>query len=113
MKTIGMSPFVIEQHVSAATSEARHVSIAAILQAQERSAIRRDQRCTSASATSSGISNLKRRIRAGFDARITHKPSSPHNKRIKFAHCVRPTRKGDAPLLAAYARRWTAKAGRE
>ena len=29
-----------------------------------------------------------------------------HNKRIKFAHCVRPTRNGEAPLLAAYARRW-------
>jgi hypothetical protein len=27
------------------------------------------------------------------------------NKRMKFAHYVRPTRKGDAPLLAAYARR--------
>jgi hypothetical protein len=28
------------------------------------------------------------------------------NKRIKFAHCVRPTRNGEATLLAAYARRW-------
>jgi hypothetical protein len=28
------------------------------------------------------------------------------NKRIKFAHCVRPTRNGEAPLLAAYARRY-------
>jgi hypothetical protein len=27
------------------------------------------------------------------------------NKRIKFAHCVGPTRNGEAPLLAAYARR--------
>jgi hypothetical protein len=27
------------------------------------------------------------------------------NKRIKFAHCVRPTRNGEAPLLAAYPRR--------
>lgn len=28
-----------------------------------------------------------------------------HNKRIKFAHCVRPTSKSEALLLAAYARR--------
>ncbi len=28
-----------------------------------------------------------------------------HNKRMKFAHCVRPTRKSEALLLAAYARR--------
>ena len=27
------------------------------------------------------------------------------NNRIKFAHCVRPTCNGEAPLLAAYARR--------
>jgi hypothetical protein len=32
-----------------------------------------------------------------------------HNKRIKFAHCVRPTRNGEAPLLAAYAWRYTAQ----
>lgn len=29
------------------------------------------------------------------------------NKRIKFAHYVRPTRTGEAPLLATYAQRWT------
>ncbi|MBB6092356.1 hypothetical protein HNQ60_001202 [Povalibacter uvarum] len=29
-----------------------------------------------------------------------------YNKRIKFAHYVRPTRNGEAPFLAAYARRW-------
>lgn len=34
------------------------------------------------------------------------------NKHIKFAHCVRPTRKGEAPLLAAYARRYTYKTRR-
>jgi hypothetical protein len=27
------------------------------------------------------------------------------NKRIKFARTARPTRKGDAPLLAVYAQR--------
>jgi len=32
----------------------------------------------------------------------------PSNKRIKFAHYVRPTLNGEAPLLAAYARRWAA-----
>ena len=26
------------------------------------------------------------------------------NKRIKFAHCVRPTHNGEAPLLVVYAR---------
>jgi len=34
------------------------------------------------------------------------------NKRIKFAHCAHPTRNGEAPLLAAYARRWTEDIGR-
>jgi hypothetical protein len=28
------------------------------------------------------------------------------NKCMKFARTAPPTRKGDAPLLAAYARRW-------
>jgi len=28
------------------------------------------------------------------------------NKRMKFARCACPTRNGEAPLLAAYARRW-------
>jgi hypothetical protein len=27
------------------------------------------------------------------------------NKRIKFVRCAHPTRNGEAPLLAAYARR--------
>jgi len=31
------------------------------------------------------------------------------NNRIKFAHCVRPTDNGEAPLFAAYARRWAAR----
>jgi len=29
------------------------------------------------------------------------------NKRIKFVRCAHSTRNGEAPLLAAYARRWT------
>jgi hypothetical protein len=28
------------------------------------------------------------------------------NKRMKFVRCAHPTRNGEAPLLAAYARRW-------
>lgn len=35
-----------------------------------------------------------------------------YNKRIEFARCARPTRKGEAPLLAAHARRWPQR-GRE
>jgi len=31
------------------------------------------------------------------------------NKRIKYARCACPTRNGEAPLLAAYARRWSAE----
>lgn len=28
------------------------------------------------------------------------------NKRFEFVRCAHPTRNGEAPLLAAYARRW-------
>jgi hypothetical protein len=31
------------------------------------------------------------------------------NNRFEFARTARPTRKGDAPLLAAQAGRWTAE----
>jgi hypothetical protein len=31
------------------------------------------------------------------------------NKRIKFVRCVHPTRNSEAPLLAAYARRWATR----
>ena len=59
------------------------------------------------------------------DSRSRHYPSSPRfqggfvlhlvyefavpNKRIEFAPCGRPTRKGDAPLLAAHSRRWASR----
>lgn len=36
---------------------------------------------------------------------------SPSNKWVKCARTARPTRKGDAPLLAAYPRRWVADLG--
>jgi hypothetical protein len=32
-----------------------------------------------------------------------------YNKRIKFARYACPTRTGEAPLLAGYARRWAFK----
>jgi hypothetical protein len=35
------------------------------------------------------------------------------DKRIKFAHCVRPTRKGDTPLFAAQAERGALHFGEE
>ena len=31
------------------------------------------------------------------------------NKRIKFVRCAHPTRNGEAPLLAAYARRYASE----
>ncbi len=106
MRAIGMSPFFITQHVSAATPNVRSSSAAAILQAQEFNAIRHARLRTSANSTSNSRSKSRHRIRVSFNIRINHKPSSPHNKRIKFARIARPTRNGDAPLLAAYARRY-------
>jgi hypothetical protein len=105
MQAIGMSPFVIAQHVSAATPNVWSSSADAIRQAQECNAIRHAQRRPSAISTSSSRSNWRRRVRASFNSRINHKLSSPHNKRMKFARPARPTRNGDAPLLAAYAPR--------
>jgi hypothetical protein len=35
--------------------------------------------------------------------------SSLANNRVEFARCARPTRKGEAPLLAAHAERWASR----
>jgi hypothetical protein len=99
MKTIGMSPSIIEQQGSAATSEAQHFRIAAILQAHDVGAIRSAQRQASAIAVPSCISSPTHRIRGAFGVCSTHKPTSPHNKPLV------PTRKSEALLLAAQRRR--------
>jgi hypothetical protein len=106
IQAIGMSPFVIAQHVSAATSESG-------AHGRCHPSGTRMQSHSSRPALHFGNLNIRQRIkaaashRASLNTRISHKPSSPHNKRMKFARTARPTRNGDAPLLAAYAQRWT------
>jgi hypothetical protein len=70
MQAIGMSPFVIAQHVSAATPNVPSSSTAAILQAQEFNTIRHAQHRTSAISTSGSRSDLQRGIRASFNIRL-------------------------------------------
>ena len=46
-----------------------------------------------------------RRAREGFRERFGLMGRMTPSKRIKFVRCAHPTRNGEAPLLAAYARR--------